>query len=103
MTQTAEELDLVLLELHPRAAAVAEPSAGERGPDIGGGHLDPGREALDHRDERGAVGLTGGQPTQHAPNHPTRRGVRWRARHRGLLVGRQDGVTRAMKSWNSCM
>ena len=54
----AEQADLVLLELHPRTAAVAEPAAGERVLDVRGRDLDAGREALEDADERGAVGLT---------------------------------------------
>ena len=50
----AEDLDLVLLERHPRAAPVAEPPAGQLALDLGGGHLDAGRHALEHGDQRRA-------------------------------------------------
>ena len=41
----AEELDRVLLELHPGATAVAQPAACQGGGDIGRGDLDPRRAA----------------------------------------------------------
>src|SRR5581483_5692168 len=63
----AEEGDLVLLELHPGAAAVAEPAAGERVRDRLGGRAHAGRQSLDDRDERGTVRFACGEPTQHAP------------------------------------
>jgi hypothetical protein len=51
----AGDLDLVLLELHPRAPAVTGPAAGQRGGDIGGGDLDPGRQPLADRHQRTPV------------------------------------------------
>src|SRR5690606_7163069 len=62
-----DDLQLVGLEGHPCSPAVAESAAGERRLDVVTGHLDPGREAVEGRDECRAVGLTGGQPTKHAP------------------------------------
>ena len=69
----ADDLDLVLLERHPRAAAVAEPAAGQLARDLRAGHLDPGGYAVEHRDQRGAVRLARGQPTQHADQSGTLR------------------------------
>ena len=60
----ADDLDLVLLERHPGAAAVAEPAAGQLPADLGARHLDAGGHALQDGDERGAVRLTRGQPAQ---------------------------------------
>ena len=51
--QPADDLDLVLFERHPRAAAVAEPAAGQLPRDLVGGHLDTRRHALQDGDERG--------------------------------------------------
>ena len=65
VADAAEQLDLVLLELHPRAAAVAEPAAGEGLLDVRALDLDVGRQPFEDGDERRAVGLTGGHPTQH--------------------------------------
>ena len=45
----AGEGDLVLLEGHPGAAAVAEPAAGELRVEVGGLHLDAGRQPLQDR------------------------------------------------------
>ena len=45
--------DLVLLELHPGAAAVAEPAPGQRVGDVVGRHLDVGRQPLEDRDQGG--------------------------------------------------
>src|SRR5581483_3364112 len=64
---SAEEGDLILLELHPGAAAVAEPAAGERVRDVFGGRAHAGRQSLDDRDERGTVRFACGEPTQHGP------------------------------------
>ena len=66
-----EHRDLVLLELHPRAAAVAQPAAGELAGDLVGRDLDPGDHALDHGHQRAAVGFTSGGPSQHASHLPT--------------------------------
>ena len=62
----AGEGDLVLLEGHPGAAAVAEPAAGEGGVEVGGLHLDAGGQPLQHGGELLTVRLTCGQPAQHA-------------------------------------
>ena len=53
------------LELHPGAAAEAEPAPGERVGDVGGGHRDVRRQPFQDRDQRGAVGLPRGQPSEH--------------------------------------
>lgn len=63
---TAEEGDLVLLELHPRTAAVTEPSPGERVRHHLRGDRDAGGKALQRRHQCGAVRLPRGQPTQPA-------------------------------------
>ena len=62
----AGELDLVLLELHPGAAAVAEPTPAEIARDIGGRHRDARRQAVQDGDEGRAVRLARSDPTQHA-------------------------------------
>ena len=62
----AEDRDLVLLELHPGAAAVAEPAPGQGVGDVVGGDRDVGGQALEDRDQGRAVGLARGEPTQHA-------------------------------------
>src|SRR3712207_9184098 len=64
----AGEGDLVLLEGHAGAAAVAEPAAGQRRVDLGPGDLDAGREALEDGGELLAGRLTGGAPEQNAPD-----------------------------------
>ena len=66
VADAADDRDLVLLELHPGAAAVAEAAPGERVGDVGGGHPDVGGQPLEDRDQGGAVGLARGEPTQHA-------------------------------------
>ena len=75
MPDSGQHRHLVLLELHPSTATVSEPTAGELGGDVGGGHLDTGDHALDHGDEGSAVGFSGCGPTQHAPIFPCRRRV----------------------------
>ncbi len=63
--------DLVLLELHPRAAAVAEAAAGQLTRDVVGGDVDAGDHAFDHGHQRAAVGFTSCGPSQHASHLPT--------------------------------
>ena len=55
MPDAAGELDLVLLELHPGAAAVTGPAAGQGVRDVGRGDLDPGGDALADGHQGGAV------------------------------------------------
>ena len=59
-----EPLDVVALDLHPRAAAVALHPAGEVAIDPLGGDRQPGGQALDEGDERLAVRFAGGGETQ---------------------------------------
>ena len=66
----AEHRDLVLLELHPGAAAVAEPAAGQLPRDLVGGDVDAGDHAFDHGHQRAAVGFTSSGPSQHASHLP---------------------------------
>jgi hypothetical protein len=61
-----EDAHGILLELHARPSADAEASAGEVAVDVCGRDGDTRGQALEDRDERGTVGLTGGQPTKHA-------------------------------------
>src|SRR5208282_5721620 len=58
--------DLVLLERHPRAAAIAGPPAGQGGGDVLGGDPHSGGHALADRDERAPVRFACGQPAEHA-------------------------------------
>ena len=60
----------VALELHPRAAAVAEPAAGQLVGDVGGGDFHAGDHAFDHGHQRAAVRFPGGDPAQHPPIFP---------------------------------
>jgi hypothetical protein len=73
MTHTAEELDGIALERHPSPAAEAEPATSQGRGDADGGDLDPRRQPLDSRHQSRAMGLTGGQPTQHGKILPQRR------------------------------
>ena len=68
----AGDLHLVLLELHPRAAAVPGPPPGQRGRDVRAGDLDTGRDPLADSDQRAAMRLTRGQPAHHVLDPPTR-------------------------------
>ena len=70
----ADQGDLVLLELHPGAAAVAEPAPGQRVADVVGGHPDVGGQPLEDRHQGRAVGLTRGQPAQSHGDSLSRRG-----------------------------
>ena len=80
----AEQLDVVALEGHPRAAAVAEPTPRERVGEVVGRDRDPGGQPFEGGEQGRAVRLPRGQPAQHAPN-PRRRGRthRWPARSPG--------------------
>ena len=66
MADAAEELDVVALEAHAGAAAEPEAAAGELVADLLDGDGQARGQTLDHHREGGAVGLTGGQVTQHA-------------------------------------
>ena len=67
----AEQRDLVLLELHPGAAAVAEPAAGELGGDVGRGHRHTCRQSFEDGNQGGTMRFTCGEPAQHARHPPT--------------------------------
>ena len=73
MPDAGEHGDLVLLELHPGAAAVAEAAAGQLTGDVVGGDVDAGDHAFDHGHQRAAVGFTSCGPSQHASHLPTSR------------------------------
>jgi hypothetical protein len=68
MANASEERHLVLLETHARASAEPEPAPGQLGLHLFFGERQARREALDHDDERPAMGLTGGKKAQHEPN-----------------------------------
>ena len=85
MAYAADDLDLVLLEGHPRPAAVAEAAASQLATDLGARDLDAGGHAVEHRDQGRAVRLTGGQPTQHVDQSGTLR-VRSRQRRAPRLM-----------------
>ena len=65
VAHAADDGDLVLLELHPCAPAVAEASTRQGVGDVVGGDPDMGRQALEDRDQGRAVGLARSEPTQH--------------------------------------
>src|SRR5690606_31344964 len=69
-----DDLHLVLFEGHPRAAAVAQPPAGQLPHHLGAGHLDAGRYALQDRDQGRPVRLARCQPPHHAAQSVTRAG-----------------------------
>src|SRR6185503_19515875 len=72
VAQAAARLDVVLLELLPRAAAVPGLAAGEIRPDQAVVELEPGREPGDDDGEPGAVRLPGGDVRElHAAMEPT--------------------------------
>ena len=66
VADAAEELDVVALEAHAGATAEPEAAAGELVADLLDGDGQARGQPLDHHREGGAVGLTGGQVTQHA-------------------------------------
>ena len=74
VAHAAEELDVVALEAHARTAAESEAAAGELVADLLDGDGQARGQTLDHHREGGAVGLTGGQVTQHADDLSSRAG-----------------------------
>ena len=64
MAEAGEHLDLVLLELLARAAAVALLAAVQVGVDRGAVEHEPGRKPGQDRDERRSVRLAGGGQSQ---------------------------------------
>ena len=92
VSDPADDLDLVLLERHPRAPAVAEAAPGQAVRHLGRGHLHPGRHALEDGDERGPVRLTRGQPaqahgSQSVTGAPRRSPASWASRCSGGCPG----------------
>ena len=67
VADATEDLQLVGLEAHPRAPAVAQTPPGQLGRDLLRGHLDPGHQALEDRHQRRTVRLACRQPPQHHP------------------------------------
>ena len=60
MTDTPEQRDLVGLEAHPRATAIAEAPPGQLVADVRGFDGQTSREPLDDNREGAAVGLASG-------------------------------------------
>jgi hypothetical protein len=73
MPDAGQHGDLILLELHPGAAAVAEAAAGQLTRNVRRGDVDAGNHAFDHGHQRAAVGLTSSGPSQHASHLPMSR------------------------------
>ena len=73
MSDARQEAHLIGLELLARTAAVAESTTGQGSRDVIGGDGHVGRHTLQHSSEYGAMGLPGGQPSEHVP-HRVRRG-----------------------------
>ncbi|GLB67416.1 hypothetical protein AHIS1636_18560 [Arthrobacter mangrovi] len=60
MADASEDGDLVLLELHPGAAAVTKPAAGQGILDIRDVQFDAGGDAFDNSNQGRTMGFTGG-------------------------------------------
>ena len=65
MAHAAEELELVVLEAHARAAPVAEPPARELGGDVVDEDRQTRRQTLDGDHQCGTVRLPRGQEAEH--------------------------------------
>jgi hypothetical protein len=65
VADAADNGDLVLLELHPGTASVAEPPAGQGVGDVARRHQDVGWQSFQDRDEGRAVGFTRSEPAKH--------------------------------------
>jgi len=83
--------DVVALELHPGAAAVAEATAGQLVGDLVGGDRQPGDHAFDHGHQRAAVGFTSSGPSQHVSHLPmtgsdSEKRCRWAHRRDGAQL-----------------
>ena len=70
MPDTGDDGDLVGLEFHTRAAAVAESSTRKIRVEIGKSERQTRRHSLEDDNEGLAMGFTGGQITQHLFNLP---------------------------------
>src|SRR5690606_25120521 len=76
----ARDRELVLLELHARAATVAELPTLQIRLDLLGEDRHIGGHPLEDGHQFGAVRLTGRQPTQHALDHSTAERMAWMTR-----------------------
>jgi hypothetical protein len=70
VADAAHDGDVVLLEAHPGAAAVAQPPAGQLLLDVGHGHRQAGGQPLDDHHQPAAMGLTRGQEPKHGMTIP---------------------------------
>ncbi len=70
VTNAAHQRQLVLLETHARAAAVAKAAPRQLGLQVFDSDRQTRGEALDHDDERRSVRLAGGEEAQHHPTVP---------------------------------
>src|SRR5262249_24726369 len=61
-----DDLDLVLLELHPSATPVTKTTPGQLCRNVGTRNVSTSRDAVEHRDKRRPMRLTRSQPPQHA-------------------------------------
>lgn len=74
MPDTPQNLELVLLQPHARSAPESKASAGELRRDLFDRDGKACRQALDHGDKTGPMGLARGQEAQHG--EPTTSGYR---------------------------
>ena len=70
MPDAPHQLQLVLLEGHAAAPAVAGAPPGQFGRESIPGHFEPGRQALDDGHQSGPVRFTRGQEADHEPMVP---------------------------------
>src|SRR5690606_14126554 len=73
VSDTAEELDAIGLESHPRAPSETEPSSGQLLGHLVRRDLHAGHHAFEDGGEGGAMRFTSGYPTQHIANVVTHR------------------------------
>ena len=101
VADAAGDRELVLLELHPRAAAVAELATREIGLDRGARDGDAGGQALHDGDEFGAVRFAGREHAEHwssLPRSPARIAASTAPRHRS---GTSGSPPTKIRTWSS--
>ena len=94
VTDASENRNLVGLELLTRATAIPEAATREATAQVLRRHMQAGGKPLNRGDQCGSVRFSGGHPSQHASQCPTRRNAHARRLSRGERSGLRSVIPR---------